>query len=1042
VHSITLFPPYGIDQTIHVAILIGVLWLLFFTESFGWVFSGLVVPGYLASLFVLEPASAIAVLIEAVLTFLVARLVSNLASRSGAWSAFFGRERFLLLIFVSIAVRQACELWLLKDALRVIDDMRGTSYRLTYSLSSVGLVLVPLTANSFWKLDLRRGLFQIAVPTALTFAMLAYVLLPYTNLSFSRLELSYENVALDFLSSPKAYILLVTGAYLGSRYNLLYGWDYAGVLVPALLGLAWLSPHRLVTTLAETLLLVLCVRLLVRAPYIRTMNLEGPRKVALVFLVSFVLKWLLGWFVGPRVSGFPITDLFGFGYLLSSLLAVKILQKDTTPRILVPTFLVSIGTLVVGSLVGFSLDKVAPAPPPVARVEPAAMATPTTTVLARSATGVLALGHVRARLGVANEVPLAHGARELARYRELWTAIGAWLSAPSEPKLRDVERRADELGLVLQPIERVGSRDAWALFELEERLGAHVGWDTAVLVPGAPGPIVAVPSPAREAPSAEVGAALCERVGCRAVIVSGTDTGRNGDRAAHNIARSALRASELEVRVDPTLARGRAVLHVGPESPDINVSALWPHGLELSWKSARDGRWGASVLRANPDDFWQVIVERATPMRVTRGVSVEAWFAERFAHADASLSPTPDADIGASLPSQSELRFLELVVAPAALARNLAGAHAMAQLVGYSVEVLADGVGDNTPCWLVAETAKPRRLGWGVLAGRVADSAPLAIEAPRPRREGGTWRLAVELFRHADAASLIVADADVPPDRADADPAAAWNVATAFQAFHQAVHDARRATPDATILQIRGFGITQPVREPVVVMFPRALPSPDRLPKYIAALVGKTGALSRFQPVRFDSGARELVDLAGTGNPQLQYCTRFETTTCALLWFSEAARDEYRDVDRDRELAKLARMNVRITNATATAALLESPAGDDQGPPALAPPDAAHAARLRAKFAELGKLAETFALERNVHLLRRMPAVTAGYSDELGRPFLLIELRDGDHVIRGLVPIPAGTENVALDAGDDTAKLLPELLAQRPRSITVVGRSK
>src|SRR5262249_414045 len=140
--------PYGIDQTIHVSILIGVLLLLLLTEAFGWVFSGLVVPGYIASLFVLEPASGAAVVLGAMLAFAGARLVSNVASRSGAWSAFFGRERFLLLIFISIAVRQACELWLLPDTLRMLDELRGTDWRLTHTLSSVGLVLVPLTANS------------------------------------------------------------------------------------------------------------------------------------------------------------------------------------------------------------------------------------------------------------------------------------------------------------------------------------------------------------------------------------------------------------------------------------------------------------------------------------------------------------------------------------------------------------------------------------------------------------------------------------------------------------------------------------------------------------------------------------------------------------------------------------------------------------------------------------------------------------------------------------------------------------------------------
>ncbi|HWU86073.1 MAG TPA: poly-gamma-glutamate biosynthesis protein PgsC/CapC, partial [Kofleriaceae bacterium] len=352
-HLITLFPPYGIDQTIHVAILIGVLVLLALTECFGWVFSGLIVPGYLASLFVLAPASGATVVFEAVLTYLLATLISNAVPRSGAWSPFFGRERFLLLIFISIAVRQASELWLVPEGMRLVDDQLGTAYRLTHTFSSVGLVLVPLTANMFWKLDLRRGLLQVAVPTALTFALLHYVLLPYTNLSFARLEITYENVALDFMASPKAYILLIIGAWLASRWNLLYGWDYAGILVPALLGLAWLSPARLATTLVETLVLVMLVRGLVLAPGLRTMNLEGPRKVALVFAVSFLLKWSLGWVLGPTVSDLRITDLFGFGYLLSSLLAVKILQKDAIAQIAVPTVVVSVLTLAIGSAVGF-----------------------------------------------------------------------------------------------------------------------------------------------------------------------------------------------------------------------------------------------------------------------------------------------------------------------------------------------------------------------------------------------------------------------------------------------------------------------------------------------------------------------------------------------------------------------------------------------------------------------------------------------------------------------------------------------------------------
>src|SRR5262249_35688871 len=200
----------------------GVWVLLFFTESFGWVWSGLVVPGYLASVFVIQPAAGATIVFESVLTFLVARLLSDGISATGAWSRFFGRERFLLIVLVSVIVRQSSQIWLLPGLLADIDARFGTSFHLEQSFSSIGLVLVPLAANQFWKLDLRRGLTQLAVPTGIVYLVLTRLLLRHTNLTFSSIELTYENVALDFLASPKAYIILLTGTYLAARYNLLY----------------------------------------------------------------------------------------------------------------------------------------------------------------------------------------------------------------------------------------------------------------------------------------------------------------------------------------------------------------------------------------------------------------------------------------------------------------------------------------------------------------------------------------------------------------------------------------------------------------------------------------------------------------------------------------------------------------------------------------------------------------------------------------------------------------------------------------------------
>jgi hypothetical protein len=54
-------------------------------------------------------------------------------------------------------------------------------------------------------------------------------------------------------------VILLTGTWIAARYNLLYGWDFSGILIPALLALACFSPIRLITTGAEALLLVALV---------------------------------------------------------------------------------------------------------------------------------------------------------------------------------------------------------------------------------------------------------------------------------------------------------------------------------------------------------------------------------------------------------------------------------------------------------------------------------------------------------------------------------------------------------------------------------------------------------------------------------------------------------------------------------------------------------------------------------------------------------------------------------------------------------------
>ena len=338
-----LFPRSGFDQSVTTPVLIGVLASWFFAETYGWVFAGLVVPGYLASVFLLEPVAGAIDLFEAVMTYFAARAIGEHLPRLGVTSRIFGRERFFLVVLVSILVRLAVEGWLLP---RFIPHV-------TWAYS-VGLVVVPLTANACWKTGLVRGAVQNGVPTLVVFLVLKYLLVPYTNLSLAGFELSTENLAAGFLSSPKAYILLLTGAMIAAQANLRYGWDFNGILVPALLGLAIVEPVKFAATFVETLLLVFAVGVLVRITPLKRANIEGPRRTVLFFCVDYAMRFAWAASMGRRLPGGDIVAFMGFGYLLPTLLAVKISQKASAPLVLLPTLKISVIGFVVGSLIGFA----------------------------------------------------------------------------------------------------------------------------------------------------------------------------------------------------------------------------------------------------------------------------------------------------------------------------------------------------------------------------------------------------------------------------------------------------------------------------------------------------------------------------------------------------------------------------------------------------------------------------------------------------------------------------------------------------------------
>lgn len=356
-----IFPTNGLDRSILAPVLVGLSFTALLTETWGWSFVALVVPGYLAAVFVAAPWSAVAIVIEAIATYGLAHLLGDVLPRRGLWTMSFGRERFLLLVILSVIVRLVFEGWLLRlVAPSIAPEIAGSFY-------SVGLVLVPLTANAFWNTGFKRGLFHTGSITALTYATLVLVLLPFTNLNLSELEVTYETVALHMLETPRMYIILICGALFATAMNVRYGWDFAGILVPGLLAVGWYSPTKIATTFLEAWVAVLISKQIVKLPYFASRTIEGPRRLLLIYVVAFSMKWIAGLLAFETHQSFQATELYGFGYVLPSLLGVKIWQREKTIGILLPTLAASLFGFLSGNLIAFLLA--VSAGPPAAQVE-------------------------------------------------------------------------------------------------------------------------------------------------------------------------------------------------------------------------------------------------------------------------------------------------------------------------------------------------------------------------------------------------------------------------------------------------------------------------------------------------------------------------------------------------------------------------------------------------------------------------------------------------------------------------------------------------
>lgn len=362
-----IFPDGSLASSVITTVWAGVFVVCLFNLRFGWVLSGLVVPGYVVPLLIAKPLSAAVVLLEASITYLLFWLVSERMSGPARWSSFFGRDRFMGLILVSVAVRLLLDGWLLPMAAHELDQRYGLQVDWQHNLHSFGLIVVALLANQLWKPGYVRGMTQALVMIGITYLIIRYGLMELTNFRIGAVVYLYEDFASSVLASPKAYIILITTCFIASRMNLRYGWDFSGILIPALLALQWYQPWKILTSMVEAVVIYIIASALLASRIFRGTTVEGARKTLLFFNISFAYKLLLGHALTFAAVEHRITDYYGFGYLLPTLIALKAHDKDILARVSRATVQISFMGALAGSLAGFVLTFILPV-----RVESAA----------------------------------------------------------------------------------------------------------------------------------------------------------------------------------------------------------------------------------------------------------------------------------------------------------------------------------------------------------------------------------------------------------------------------------------------------------------------------------------------------------------------------------------------------------------------------------------------------------------------------------------------------------------------------------------------
>lgn len=973
---LTIFPEGALSSSVITTVWIGVMVTAFFNLRLGWILSGLVVPGYLVPLLLLKPAAAGVVLVEGVVTYALIWFYSEyLSFRLGWWGRLFGRDRFFALVLCSILVRVVGDGWLLPMLGEAMNQHWGLNFDYRNNLHSFGLIIISLIANNFWKTGFWRGWIPQMVVIGVTYLLVRFGLMELTNFSIGNLGYSYEDMATAILSSPKAYIILITTAFLASRMNLHYGWDFNGILIPSLLALQWYEPGKIAASFVEAGIILLLGYGAMRLPLFSHVTMEGGRKLLLFFNIGFAYKIALGYALLHWAPQVKITDYFGFGYLLSTLIAIKMHDKGIFARLTRATLQTSLLAVAGASVVGFALTFVPnlwiyqPVTKGTIQVALPASGETLSTVADAIRADKVAMYRTRFRDSVVAPLPL-----ELEQFNMAFQDLARYLETRDDERLQSAVLRLERLNYRVELLEghylylrELNPRRGWGVFLLNLDPRSSL--------------TVEVPAPLEEVNSLEAGAWIFTALEAKALAVAGSMRGANKDRSSdvltnprtpfHIFHRVIGHRDVLQLRAY-TEESARLIGGQRRGSKDVTVQApesgLWvksqlPPGLNLPlvrqlldalpviWEDTpmanlqrESSVSGFAELILNNDDMRKVLARSRfagqDPASHIQQVSIEGYLQEwlltskeqRIAASGTNLYKPPqvedlfyfDAEVLTPLLQLARDEYRDNAWSAAGL-EGLRLVSSAAQVLGYEV-IRYHHLDTGQDYLILAERDGPQRHYWGVYLFRLGVAGNYTVEVPRPQFEINSLEAAVSLFGKLQARALLVGGAS-PLTNSDhsADILRFDHKVNLFNLVHHTLMREAGATP-LLVVQTRAFAFREGVPPPeadLLLAFEQGTHQADRLSPLGGTLFRSLGEMGL--RVQLVDGSPATAGYEVAGNFRTLSLRQTVNKEFAVAWFSPLARAGFRQqADNETQQALFDALGITTRTANLAVVLEES----------------------------------------------------------------------------------------------------------------------